>query len=129
MACDGPTVDYLQEHRVEAFVHGMVDSLKHSKPGNPFKAMAEYAAQHKDGVESEAAERVPAPGTTGLLDSTEGASTTQYVAPQSTVGAIVTGSSSTDVWYSNGSATPPVRGQAPTMPFEPLEATHWPALR
>jgi translation elongation factor EF-1beta len=44
------TLDYLREHQVESFVHGMVGSLRDAKPGNPFKAMAEYAVAEVPGA-------------------------------------------------------------------------------
>jgi hypothetical protein len=46
MVESGPTVEYLKKHQIEAFVQEMVLSLK-GKPGNPFKAMAEYVTVHK----------------------------------------------------------------------------------
>ena len=46
MATTGPTVDYLKEHDIEAFVQDMVSDLK-NKPANPFRAMAEYVRAQK----------------------------------------------------------------------------------
>jgi hypothetical protein len=62
-------------------------------------------------------------GTTGLLDSTEGASTTQYVAPQSTVGVGVAGSSVADVQLAGGRVAPGfprTREEGPTYIVEHL---------
>ena len=62
-------------------------------------------------------------GTTGLLDSTEGASTTQYVAPQSTAGADVAASSVADVQLVGDASRPDYRARddGPTYIVEHLE--------
>lgn len=91
-------------------------------PTSHFVTQAEWLAENavaNGGLADDAPK-----GTTGLLDSTEGASTTQYVAPQSTAGVGVAGSSVADVQLAGGRVAPGfprTREAGPTYIVEHLE--------
>jgi ribosome biogenesis SPOUT family RNA methylase Rps3 len=126
-----PTDEYLRKHGIEARLQQAVSSLGADQPSNPYAALAAYLAAHgnqvKAGAEAEGGAAGERPsGRTGLLDSTEGASTTQYVAPQSTAGVGVVGSSVADVQLDPRACTiaagfPRTRTQGPTYIVEHLE--------